>query len=104
MADRVTRARVRRELIELAELSSDDSPYNPSSSEDSSEISFFTDSEGVERVEGYEFDESVDEPQQRVTAPVVATVDLGQFFDRMERHLERQSEIRTTENLENPIL
>ena len=52
MADRVTRARVRGERIELAELSSDDSPYNPSSSDEgSSEVSFFTGS-----------DKSVDEP------------------------------------------
>ena len=31
-------------------------------------------------------------------------VDLNQFFDRMECHMERQSELTTTENTENPIL
>ena len=90
MSDYITRARARREQLELAELSSDDSPYNPTTSdEQSSEISFFTDSDGVERVEGYESEESVDEPPQEFNVPVVAMVDLNQFFNRMERHMER---------------
>ena len=63
MSDYITRARARREQLELAELSSDDSPYNPTTSDEGSpEVSFFINSKGVERVEGYESKESVDEP------------------------------------------
>ena len=105
MSDHVTPARARKEQLELVELSSDDSPYNPTTfDEESSEISFFTDSDGVERVEGYMSEESVDEPPQEVNIRAMAMVDLNQFFNRMERHMERQMEMRTTENIENPVL
>ena len=115
-SDRITRAHARREPLESPELSSNDSPFNPvlSEEEESVEVSV-TDSEGVEQIEEVEEMESVEsEDELRLqepeiesgpgNVPVVATVDLDQFFSRMECHLERHMHTLTdrTESREEP--
>ena len=73
------------------------------------------DSEGVKQIEEVEEMESVEsEDELRLeepefgygsgNVPAVTTVDLDQFFSRMERHLERQMHTLTdkTESREEP--
>ena len=97
-SERVTRARSRREQIEIPELSSEDSSYDPSElSEGSIDVSLTDSDRVIAEAEIESDDRDVETPVRELevgsgsggNAPANATIDLHQFFNQMGEHMDR---------------